>query len=137
MKLLIMNWFGSKVTFSHSINSWMSLMFFGTNFCIVQNLAEANHSIDVIKDYENKLHLWLIDYNFSLESRFGDSTYLRNAWDDMNFPSPIIELLGVLLNIKPNRHILATFQVLLYIFNIILKAYTSLLNQQVGYLWNS
>ena len=109
-------------------------MFFGTNVCIVENLAEANHSIDVIKHDENKWHLCLIVYNFSLESRFGDSTYLRNAWDDMNFPSPIIELLGVLLNIKPNRHILATFQVLLYIFNIILKAYTSLLNQQVGYL---
>ena len=100
-------------------------MFFGTIFCIVQNLAEANHSIDVIKDYENKLHLCLIDYNFSLESRFCDSAYLRNAWDDINFPNPSIELLDVLLNIKPNvdgsegkqRQILATFQVLFYILN--------------------
>ena len=42
-------------------------MFFATDFCNVQNLAQAIRSTDAIKFYANKVRQWLLYYNFGLE----------------------------------------------------------------------
>ena len=89
IKILLVNHFGDKITFSRSNQATKSLMFFSKSVPI-ENIAETVRTSDPISQSADMIRQCLLDMNFDLQDRFCDSKDLEIAWENMVIPKPLL-----------------------------------------------
>lgn len=95
--VLLMNYFGKRITFSRSKQVNKSFMFFGQNVT-AENMAETIRDTDPIRQCGEVIRQCLMDYDFGLQDRFCDANDLKQAWKSMRIPNVLLKFLGTVFN---------------------------------------
>ena len=101
VKVLLTNYFGSKISFSKPKQVNKSQMFFSSTVK-AENLAETIRSTDPIRQCAEMIRQCLLELDFDLQDRFCDVNDLETATANMVIPEPILKFFATLYNFDMN-----------------------------------
>ena len=107
VKVLLTEYFGSKIFFSQSKQVNKSQMFFRSSVT-AENLAETIRSSDPIRQCAQTIRQCLLELDFDLEDRFSHTNDLETATANMVVPEPLLKFFAALYNFDMDSFAIAS-----------------------------
>ena len=101
VKIIVMNYFGSKIKFSTPKQLNKSMMFYNKDF--TDKMVESTLCFDPIEQAASILRKALIDVEFDLNDRFCDANDLEESLNNTKIPEPILRFFATLFNFDQKK----------------------------------